>query len=445
MWMKELIDKKRRGQLLSAQEIEFLVKGITQGQLSDAQVAAFAMAVCCQGMAVAEQVALTRAMRDSGSVLDWRDMHLDGPLLDKHSTGGVGDLTSLVLAPMLAACGAYVPMISGRGLGHTGGTLDKLEAIPGFRTCRSTGEFKTQVKQTGLAIVEQSSQLAPADKRLYAIRDNAACVESAALIQASILSKKLAAGIQYLLLDVKQGNGAFMPDTDNAAQLASLITQIAQQLGLSCAALVTDMNQVFSASVGHSLEVQEALDFLTGQRRASRLLELCLALGERLLCLSGLQPTPEQARVALMKALDSQEALERFAAMIHAAGGPADFVERAATYLPQAPIQLPVYAGDSGYVQQMDCRKLGISLIGLGGGRVQATDCIDHSVGLSELCQVGTFVDSGRPLAVIHARHHHQAEKCRALLLEAIKTGPQKPAPHSIILGEVGQCHGPSF
>ncbi len=281
MLPQEIIRKKRDGRALSAAEITFFVDGLTAGRITEGQVAAFAMAVFFQGMSRAETVALTRAMTESGSRLRWHD--LDGPVVDKHSTGGIGDKVSLILAPIMAACGAYVPMISGRGLGHTGGTLDKLESIPGYQTAPDLDRFRHAVRQAGCAIIGQTADLAPADRRLYAIRDVTATVESAPLIIASILSKKLAAGLDALVMDVKVGSGAFLPELDAAKELAASLVEVANDAGLPCAALLTDMSQCLGHSAGNALEVQEAIDVLTGRGREPRLREATLALAAELL------------------------------------------------------------------------------------------------------------------------------------------------------------------
>src|SRR5271157_3677699 len=296
---QEIIRAKRDGHALSEAEIGEFIAGLTSGEVTEGQAAAFAMAVFFRGMSLDERVALTRAMTRSGASLDWREANLPGPIVDKHSTGGVGDNVSLMLAPMLAACGAYVPMISGRGLGHTGGTLDKLDSIPGYVSQPDLALFRRVVKKVGCAIIGQTADLAPADRRLYAIRDVTATVESIALITASILSKKLAAGLQGLVMDVKTGSGAFMASLSGARELATSIATVASGAGLPTVSLITDMNEPLASAAGNALEVQNAVDFLTGKHRDARLLEVTRALGAELLHLAGLAGTVAEGRVAL--------------------------------------------------------------------------------------------------------------------------------------------------
>ena len=301
---QEIIRAKRDGGALSAGEIGDFIAGLTSGAVTEGQAAAFAMAVCFRGMSLDERVALTQAMTRSGSSLDWRDTNLNGPILDKHSTGGVGDNVSLMLAPMLAASGAYVPMISGRGLGHTGGTLDKLDSIPGYASQPDLDLFKRVVRQAGCAIIGQTADLAPADRRLYAIRDVTATVKSVALITASILSKKLAAGLQGLVMDVKSGSGAFMATLEGARELAASIAAVANDAGLPTVSLITDMNEPLASAAGNAVEVMNAVDYLTGARRDSRLDRVTMALGAELLALSGLAHDADAGAAALRRALE---------------------------------------------------------------------------------------------------------------------------------------------
>ena len=323
---QEIIRKKRDGFVLTDSEIQFFVQGITQNTITEGQIAALAMAVFFQGMTMPERIALTCAMRDSGSVLDWHELELPGPVLDKHSTGGVGDVVSLMLGPMVAACGGYVPMISGRGLGHTGGTLDKFDAIPGYQTSPLNAIFKKVVKEVGVAIIGQTSDLAPADKRFYATRDVTATVESIPLITASILSKKLAAGLEALVMDVKVGSGAFMPTYEQSEELAKSIVAVANGAGCRTTALLTDMNQVLASSAGNAVEVREAVRYLTGAYRHPRLHEVTMALCTEMLLSGGLAANEQEARTKLQQVLDNGKAAETFARMVAALGGPADFV-----------------------------------------------------------------------------------------------------------------------
>ena len=342
---QEIIRAKRDGETLSAGEIGDFIAGLTSGAVTEGQVAAFAMAVFFRGMTLDERVALTRAMTASGSSIEWGQENLPGPILDKHSTGGVGDNVSLMLAPMLAASGAYVPMISGRGLGHTGGTLDKLDSIEGYASQPDLALFKRVVKEAGCAIIGQTAELAPADRRLYAIRDVTATVESVALITASILSKKLAAGLQGLVMDVKTGSGAFMPTLNGARELASSIAAVATDAGLPTISLITDMNEPLASAAGNAVEVRNAVDYLTGARRDPRLDRVTMALGAELLALSGLAPDAIAGEAALKRALDSGAAAERFDRMVAALGGPKDFVSRAHDLLPRAPVLVDATPG----------------------------------------------------------------------------------------------------
>ena len=424
---QEIIAKKRDGGTLTPDEIGAFIAGLTSGAVSPAQTAAFAMAVYFRDMAVAERVGLTLAMRDSGTVLDWSD--LPGPVLDKHSTGGVGDNVSLMLAPMLAACGAYVPMISGRGLGHTGGTLDKFDSIPGYTTAPDNALFRTVVRDVGCAIIGQTADLAPADKVLYAIRDVTATVESIPLITASILSKKLAAGLQGLILDVKTGSGAFMPTLEKSRALAESLVSVANGAGLRTAALITDMYEPLATAAGNALEVRNAVDFLTGSHRDLRLYEVTLALAAAVLDLSGFRG---DARAALIRGLESGAALERFSRMVGALGGPRDFVEGMDRYLAAAPVIRDVVAETSGTIADIDTRTIGMGVVALGGGRTRPTDSIDHRVGYDRLLGLGAKVGPGTPLARVHARTADEAEAGAAAIRAAYRLGDA--APHHPLL-----------
>lgn len=420
---QEIIRKKRDGFALSDSEIQFFVQGITQNSVTEGQIAALAMAVFFNGMTMPERIALTCAMRDSGSVLNWAELDLPGPVLDKHSTGGVGDVVSLMLGPMVAACGGYVPMISGRGLGHTGGTLDKFDAIPGYQTSPLNAIFKKVVKEVGVAIIGQTSDLAPADKRFYATRDVTATVESIPLITASILSKKLAAGLEALVMDVKVGSGAFMPTYEQSEELAKSIVAVANGAGCRTTALLTDMNQVLATSAGNAVEVREAVRYLTGEYRHPRLHEVTMALCAEMLLSGGLAATETEARTKLQQVLDNGKAVEVFARMVAALGGPADFVENYDSHLEKAEIVRPVYASSSGIIQQIDTRALGMAVVALGGGRLRAADEIDYAVGLTEVISLGELADSTRPVAWVHARSEAQFEQTAAVIRNAIQVG----------------------
>ena len=406
---QEVIRAKRDGGRLTDSEINQFVTGLTDGSVGDGQAAALAMAIYFQGMDTAERVALTRAMSQSGSTMTWDRADLHGPVVDKHSTGGVGDKVSLMLAPLVAACGAHVPMISGRGLGHTGGTFDKLESIPGYATRPDNDLFHKVVAEVGCAIIGQTTNLAPADGRLYAIRDVTATVESIPLITASILSKKLAAGLDGLVMDVTFGNGAFMSELGRAEELARSIVDVAGDAGLKTTALLTDMNQVLGRTAGNALEVRETIDWLTGAADDPRLTEVVLALGAEMLLLVGLAADLEVATKTLVAARAEGRAAERFQQMVAALGGPNDLIEHPDAYLPDATVTMRVDPGRSGYVQSIDTRAVGLAVVALGGGRMRVNDPIDHTVGLSDVVGLGEAVDHERPLAIVHARNESEA------------------------------------
>jgi thymidine phosphorylase len=424
---QEVIRHKRDGGTLSASEIAHFIEGLTAGTITEGQIAAFAMAVFFRGMTAEETVALTLAMRDSGTVLDWSE--LDGPVVDKHSTGGVGDNVSLMLAPMLAACGCFVPMISGRGLGHTGGTLDKLDSIPGYVSQPGIALFRAAVKDVGCAIIGQTDDLAPADKRLYAIRDVTATVESLPLITASILSKKLAAGLGALVLDVKMGSGAFMREEADARALAQSLVAVANGAGLRTSALLTDMDEPLANAAGNAVEVAEAIAYLTGARRDPRLHEVTLSLGIETLCLAGTARDAQQARAHLDHALASGEAAERFQRMVARLGGPFDVIENSDAYLPKAPIIRPIFLPTGGMVSAIDTRAVGLAVIELGGGRRRADDKIDPAVGLTQLASEGDDLDDERPLAFIHARDEVSFSRAASILTRAYRLG-EEPELH---------------
>ncbi len=420
---QEIIRAKRDGETLSAGEIGDFIAGLVSGAVTEGQAAAFAMAIFYRGMTLDERVALTRAMTRSGLSLDWRAENLPGPILDKHSTGGVGDNVSLMLAPLLAACSAYVPMISGRGLGHTGGTLDKLDSIEGYASQPDLALFKRVVRDAGCAIIGQTAELAPADRRLYAIRDVTATVESVALITASILSKKLAAGLQGLVMDVKTGSGAFMSTLHGARELAESIAAVATDAGLPTISLITDMNEPLASAAGNAVEVRNAVDYLTGARRDARLDRVTMALGAELLALSGLAPDAPAGEASLKRALASGAAAERFERMVAGLGGPADFVSRAHALLPRAPVLVDATPEARGFVEEIDVRAVGLAVVELGGGRARAADAIDPAVGLTELAPVGAEVGADRPLARIHARNVAHAEAAAKRLRAAYRIG----------------------
>ena len=421
MLPQEIIRKKRNGEALANEEVLFFASGIGDGSISEGQIAAFAMAVYFRGMSLSERVALTEGMRDSGSVLRWEGM--DGPVIDKHSTGGVGDNVSLMLGPLIAACGGFVPMISGRGLGHTGGTLDKLDSIPGYNTSPDEATLRKVVADCGVAIIGQTGELAPADKRFYATRDITATVESIDLITSSILSKKLAAGLQALVMDVKTGNGAFMASDEESKELAESIVGVANGAGVTTSALITDMNEPLCSAAGNAVEVRDAVQFLTGESVRPRLKEVVMALSAELLVLGGLQKSSEDARGALQEALDSGKAVEVFARMVSGLGGPSDFLEKMDDYLPKASVQCLVPAPRAGFVTTMETRDLGLAVVELGGGRRRAEDAIDYAVGLSDFVSIGQKVEKGEALCRVHAQDESSANRVVAQVQQAIGIG----------------------
>ncbi len=431
---QEIIRAKRDGKVLADDDIATFIAGLVNGAVTEGQAAAFAMAVYFKGMNITERVALTKAMRDSGTVLAW---DLPGPVLDKHSTGGVGDTVSLMLAPMVAACGGFVPMISGRGLGHTGGTYDKFESIPGYVAAPTMAKFRSVVGKVGCAIIGQTPDLAPADKRLYGIRDVTATVESIGLITASILSKKLAAGLQGLAMDVKVGNGAFMPTLPKARELATSITQVATGAGLPTTALITDMDRPLADVAGNALEMAYAIDYLTGVRREPRMHEITMALCTEMLLHGRLARTPKAARTMLQVALDSGAAAEKFAQMVGALGGPKRFVENPWKHMERAPLQVAVTAAHAGAVTRIDTRAVGMVVVALGGGRTRPQDPVDHAVGLTGLAGIADAVGPDRPLAIVHARTQAQVAQATELVRAAYRIGGKAGAVNEAVLDRI--------
>lgn len=425
---QEILRRMRQGQVPATAEIQALVAGIADGRLGDAQVGAFAMAVCTRGLPPEATTTLTLAMRDSGSVLDWRGAGFDAPVLDKHSTGGIGDVVSLMLGPMLAACGALVPMLSGRGLGHTGGTLDKLEAIPGYCGVVDVATTHRCLREAGVAIIGAGPDLAPADRRLYAIRDITGTVESLPLITASILSKKLAANSNALILDVKTGSGAFMASAEAARELAQSLVNVANRAGLPTRALITDMDQSLAPAVGNSLETRLAIEYLRGDVRPARLHTLSVRLGAEAMQLAGMVASVADGERQLQAALDSGAAAERFARMVVALGGPADILDQPAHFAP-APVVRPVLAGAQGVVARIDARALGVAVVGLGGGRSLPSDTIDPRVGLTDVLELGVAVSADTPLAMVHAADEAAWQRAAAAVRAAYLIGDQTEVP----------------
>ncbi len=438
MLFTDVIRAKRDGGELSAEQIQFFVDGLANESIPAEQVSSLAMAVFLNGMTFAEAAKLTIGMSQSGTVLDWSDMGLDGPVVDKHSTGGVGDKVSFLLAPIAAACGCYVPMISGRGLGHTGGTTDKAEAIPGYNTAPDFDSFKNIVKSVGCAVIGQTADLAPADRRLYAIRDVTATVESIPLITASILSKKIAAGLDALVMDVKVGSGAFMPTHERSVDLANSIIATAEKANLKTHAVLTDMNEVLGTTAGNALEIEESMAYLRNDYRDSRLDDVVMALCAEMLVVTGIEKDPDHALERCDKAVTSGQAAERFDEMCVALGGPPGFVANSGKYLAQAPVTRAVHT--SGFLNEVDVRAVGNAIIELGGGRAVVGQKLDLSVGFSNVARAGTLLDGETPLAIIHAASDDAAAQAETLLLGACTTSPEAvpigPVIHEKLTGD---------
>jgi thymidine phosphorylase len=432
MLPQEVIYAKRNGQSLPPQEIYEFVRALAENRISEGQVAAFAMAVWFNGMSAQETVALTLAMRDSGDVLSWPG--IGKPVGDKHATGGIGDNVSLMLAPIVAACGVAVPMISGRGLGHTGGTLDKLEAIPGYDPFPSPERLREVVTEVGCAIVGQTGRIAPADKRLYAIRDVTATVDSVPLITGSILSKKLAAGLESLIMDVKTGNGAFMQSMEEAEVLARSIVDVANGAGVRTTALITDMNEPLADCAGNAVEVAHAMEFLEGRKAGTRVHEIVLTFAAHMLVNAGLVSDPVTAEKRASDALVTGKALAVFGHMVREMGGPADFAENWKEHLPEAPVVRPVPAPKSGHIAAFRTRDIGLAVIALGGGRLRPEDRIDHRTGFSAILPKGTKVDAGEPIAIVHAANDEAAQRAARDYLDCVTIADEAAAPAPVIL-----------
>jgi len=391
-----------------------------------------------RGMTTVERVAMTLGLVRSGVTLDWNDLDLPGPIIDKHSSGGVGDKVSLMLAPIVAACGAFVPMISGRGLGHTGGTLDKLSAISGYDVQPDIATFRSVVRGVGCAIIGQTDDLAPADRRLYGVRDVTATVESIPLIVSSILSKKIAAGLDGLVMDVKCGSGAFCDTEAMARDLAESLVAVANQAGLSTTALITDMDRVLGREVGNALEVMETVAYLKGEGvRDYRLHEVVMALAGEMLALGDLAPSVAAGRARAGAALEDGRAAEKFAQMVSALGGPADFLDHPGRYLAQAPVIKRCTAERPGHVIGMNAREVGLAVVSLGGGRAHADDAIDPSVGLGEMIDVGTEVRTGSLLCLVHAASEADADQAIATLRKAIRIGNPAPPIKPVVIDRI--------
>ncbi len=433
MLFTDVIAKKRDGHELTAEEIKFFVAGLTDASIPAEQVSAFAMAVFLNSMTAEEAGQLTTAMTASGAVLQWDDLDLDGPIVDKHSTGGIGDKVSFLLAPIAAACGCYVPMISGRGLGHTGGTTDKVESIPGYQSMPDYALFRKVVKDVGCAIIGQTEDLAPADRRFYSIRDVTATVESIPLITASILSKKIAAGLSGLVMDVKYGSGAFMSTMSQAEEMATSIINTAAAANLKTHALITDMNECLGEKAGNALEIAESMEFLSNTRREPRLNAVVMATTAEMLVVTGIESNRDAAMQKTDEAVTSGKAAEIFEKMVRGLGGPADFVMTYAAHLPKAPVTMPVFAKQEGVLAAVDAFALGNAIIELGGGRRELNDVLDLSVGFADMAPIGEVLDGQRPLGVIHAADEVSAKRVFAMFQNACTVADAAPESNPVI------------
>ena len=431
MLFTDVIRKKRDGGVLSWEEIQYFVDGLADDSLPAEQVSSLAMAIFLNSMNFDEAGTLTLAMARSGTVLDWDAEDLGGPVVDKHSTGGVGDKVSFLLAPIAAACGCYVPMISGRGLGHTGGTTDKAESIPGYNATPDFNLFRRTVKDVGCAIIGQTEDLAPADRRFYSIRDVTGTVESVPLITASILSKKIAAGLQGLVMDVKVGSGAFMESSARATELAKSIIGTAAKAGLGVHALITDMNEVLGKTAGNALEIEESMRYLRDDVRESRLDDVVMALCAEMLIVGGIENDRDAARARCDEAVTSGKAAEIFGRMVAALGGPRDFTDNYANHLAKAPVVRPLFA--EGVVTAVDTRAVGNAIIELGGGRRTVGQALDLAVGFSDIAGIGAALDSERPLAVIHAASGTDADRAAENLLKAFDLAGSAPEKQPVV------------
>jgi pyrimidine-nucleoside phosphorylase len=430
---QDVIRKKRDGERLTREEIEFFVAGVTREELADYQASALLMAVYLNGMDAQETQFLTQAMLHSGEVLDFSDIEL--PKVDKHSTGGVGDKTSLILAPLVAASGACVPMISGRGLGHTGGTLDKLESIPGYRVHLSLAEFRVVLKRVGFAMMGQTAEIAPADKKLYALRDATSTVEAIPLIVASIMSKKLAGGLDALVLDVKTGSGAFMREEAQARELAHALVATGKLSGVKTEALLTEMGQPLGQMVGHAAEVRECIEILRNEfdERARPALDLSLELAARMVFLAGLETSLEKARERVERALSSGAALERFRDNIIAQNGDPRVCDEPARLLPLTAHEVKVESPRDGFVKGIKTDEIGLTVSALGGGRIRIEDTIDPAVGFRALAQIGDKVAAGEALGLLYTRREGDDAEAIARLQAAYEITDEQVARPTLI------------
>jgi thymidine phosphorylase len=429
-----ILAKVRNKSSLSRDEMVWFARGLSDGKVTDAQAGAFSMAVALNGLGSQQaRTDWTLAMRDSGKILSWE---VGSPVLDKHSTGGIGDCVSLILAPLLASIGVCVPMISGRGLGHTGGTLDKLESIPGVKVMHSEERLVEIIESCGCIIAGANENIAPADRRLYAVRDVTSTVDSLDLITASILSKKLASGLDGLVLDIKCGSGAFMADLNQATELAKALVKTANEAGCATTALITDMNQPLAPAMGNALEIVEVMRVLSGET-VGRLRSITVSLGAEILKAQKIYNNISQAANALERNLNSGAALKKFSEMIFLMGGPINFGQDFNRYLPEATAVIEVFAPEAGYLAQWDGRSLGNIVVKLGGGRLVETDQVDHAVGFSEIASIGTKLSKGSPILKIHAARIDHAEEAKRQVLAAFKLRDSAPKETELVLKRI--------
>ena len=429
-----ILAKVRSKSLLSRAEMVWFAKGLSDGKVTDAQAGAFSMAVALNGLGSQQaRTDWTLAMRDSGKILSWE---VGSPVLDKHSTGGIGDCVSLILAPLLASIGVCVPMISGRGLGHTGGTLDKLESIPGVKVMHPEERLVEIIESCGCIIAGANENIAPADRRLYAVRDITSTVDSLDLITASILSKKLASGLDGLVLDIKCGSGAFMADLNQATELAKALVKTANEAGCATTALITDMNQPLAPAMGNALEIVEVMRVLSGET-VGRLRSITVSLGAEILKAQKIYNNISQATNELERNLNSGAALKKFSEMISLMGGPINFGQDFNRYLPEATAVIEVFAPEAGYLVQWDGRSLGNIVVKLGGGRLVETDQVDHAVGFSEIASIGTKLSKGSPILKIHAARIDHAEEAKRQVLAAFKLSNSAPKETELVLKRI--------
>ena len=429
-----ILAKVRNKSSLSRDEMVWFAKGLSDGKVTDAQAGAFSMAVALNGLGSQQaRTDWTLAMRDSGKILSWE---VGSPVLDKHSTGGIGDCVSLILAPLLASIGVCVPMISGRGLGHTGGTLDKLESIPGVKVMHSEKRLVEIIESCGCIIAGANENIAPADRRLYAVRDVTSTVDSLDLITASILSKKLASGLDGLVLDIKCGSGAFMADLNQATELAKALVKTANEAGCATTALITDMNQPLAPAMGNALEIVEVMRVLSGET-VGRLRSITVSLGAEILKAQKIYNNISQATNELERNLNSGAALKKFSEMISLMGGPINFGQDFNRYLPEATAVIEVFAPEAGYLAQWDGRSLGNIVVKLGGGRLVETDQVDHAVGFSEIASIGTKLSKGSPILKIHATRIDHAEEAKRQVLAAFRLSDSAPKETELVLKRI--------